>query len=247
MLNVLPVAVADYLADVRAPGVCHALLGDGVVVGDLLPHQFAHVRKVAAVRKVADDRDAQNAPVGQAAVCVAGLAVFKQHLAVSLDQDDVRVIVGDGKAHRILSGTQGQGDGKHNVALVRQYADRAHLHKARDLRLLCLRNLADHLEDLVLLARDDARDSCSLDALEAAGVGHHHALDVFDDVAAGHDLHALGQTAQNGARLRSAVGDGNRLRAAHGGHELLAQNLYQMCIARVILLHTRSPLSVIVG
>ena len=90
VLNVLPVAVADHLADVRAPGVFHALLGYGVVVGDLLPHQFAHVRKVAAVRKVADDRDAQNAPVGQAAVCVASLAVFKQHLTVSLDQDDVR-------------------------------------------------------------------------------------------------------------------------------------------------------------
>jgi len=86
---------------------------------------------------------------------------------------------------------------------------------------------AQGLEDFELALRgvgENSGDGCRLDALHAAGVGHGDALDVFDDVGAAEDLGACGHAAEDLAGLGRREGDGDRLGAAHGRHELFFED-----------------------
>ena len=51
-----------------------------------------------------------------------------------------------------------------------------------------------------------------------------NSLDIFNDVAADHDLHGLRHTAQLPRRHGGGIGHGDGLRTAHGGQELFFQN-----------------------
>ena len=72
-------------------------------------------------------------------------------------------------------------------------------------------------------------------------MGHHHAFDVLDDVAA--DLHQqpFRHGAQHGTGLGGGIGDGNGFGTAHGGLQFFFQNLYVLLIADVLLIHKAPP------
>lgn len=61
---------------------------------------------------------------------------------------------------------------------------------------------------------------------QAAGVGDHHTLHVFDNVGADLNVHGLGQRPQGPPGQGPSVGHGDGLRTAHGRHQLLLQDLH---------------------
>ena len=63
-------------------------------------------------------------------------------------------------------------------------------------------------------------------AASSVCAGNDDALDVFDDIAAGANLHALRQHTEYGTRLGGAIGYGDRLGAAHGADQLSTKTLY---------------------
>lgn len=244
VLDVRAVTVADDLSDVRPPVAAHALLRDAVIAADLGFDHLADVLRVAGGRKVENRFHTQNASVGQTA-CLRGFrsfAVLEEHLAVVLDEHDVRVIILDGQAHRMSAGPERDGDGEDDVALIRHHADGMAAHVRRDGGFFLRRDVADDLKDFLFPSGDDTCGGRRLDALEPIGIRHDDAFDILDDVAAGPDLGLVGQAAQNGAGLRRGIGDGDGLCAAHRRDELLAQDLSDMGVTRIILQHRQSPL-----
>ena len=87
-------------------------------------------------------------------------------------------------------------------------------------------HLRDDFQFLVRPAGHDAGGAGCLQAPHAAGVGHHDALDVFDDVAADLNGHPVRHLAQRLAGNGGGIGHGNGLGAAHGGQKLIFQNLH---------------------
>ena len=69
------------------------------------------------------------------------------------------------------------------------------------------------------------------------GVGHNHALDVFDDAAAGLDHDRLRQAAQEAAGFGGGIGQGDGLSAAHGWNELLVEDSGIQSVGFVGALH----------
>ena len=231
------------LADVGPPGVFHALLGDGVVVVDLPLDDFPHVLDIAGVRKVHNGLHRHAAAVRQAPGRVLGHhgSRLQQGLAVLFNQDDVGVIVRDAQAYRVLPGGESDDDVKHHVPRRGGNPDLMARQIGLNLFLLCVRHLGDDLQDLSRVSRHHAGGGGRLNSLQPSGVGHHHAFDVFDDVSAGLHQDFIRQAAQNLPRLGRAVGDGDGLGTAHGGHQLLPQDLYKMVIALIGLIHVSPP------
>ena len=90
---------------------------------------------------------------------------------------------------------------------------------------LLLGDLRNHLQLPLFPTSHDPRRRSSLDAFQSAGMGDHHTFHIFDDVAAAADGQLLRQSAQHIADLCPAVSNGNRLRAAHGRHQLFRQDI----------------------
>ena len=89
--------------------------------------------------------------------------------------------------------------------------------------------LRDGGEDLQLppgIAGHDPRHCRRGNAPQAAGVGDHHTLHVFDNVGADLNVHGLGQRPQGPPGQGPGVGHGDGLRTAHGRHQLLLQDLH---------------------
>ena len=81
-----------------------------------------------------------------------------------------------------------------------------------------------HSQLLVRVAAHDAQHRRNVHPPESAGVGHHHALYVLNNVAAAIDLTALRHFPQQAAGLGGGVGNGDRLRTAQGHQQLVLQN-----------------------
>ena len=103
--------------------------------------------------------------------------------------------------------------------------------------LLRIGNGGNDFQNPVRVPGDDPRGGGGLDAPQTAGVGNHHALDIFDNIAAGFHQGPLRQTAQGFPGNGGAVGNGDGLRAAHGGHQLLPQNPDIGPVANILFFH----------
>ena len=104
------------------------------------------------------------------------------------------------------------------------------------LRLLC--DLGNDLQAGVFIAAEHA-DACRRgDSASASGIGNDDALDVLDDVAARLDTDAVRLRAEGRARDRGAVGQGDRLRAAHGANEFALKDLHVGLVDKLIPLHS---------
>ena len=231
------------LADVGPPGVGHALLGDGVVVVDLPLDDFPHVLDIAGVRKVHNGLHRHAAAVRQAPGRVLGHhgSRLQQGLAVLFNQDDVGVIVRNAQAHGVLSGGEGNDDVEDHVPRRGGHPNLVAGQIGLDLLLLGVAHLGDDLQNLSRVSRHHAGGGGGLDALQSAGVGHHDAFDIFNNVPAGLHQNPVRQTAQDLPGLGGTVGDGDGLGAAHGGHQLLPQDLYKVVIALIGFVHVFPP------
>ena len=83
------------------------------------------------------------------------------------------------------------------------------------------RDGGDDLQLPVGLAGHNAHRDGSFDPLQAAGIGHHHALDVLDDVAGDLRPHPFRLGAQHLAQLGRSIGHGGGLGTAGGRYQLL--------------------------
>ena len=93
------------------------------------------------------------------------------------------------------------------------------------------------LQHLVRITGHDSRGSRSPDAFKMPGVGHHHALDVLDDVVAGLDDHPVRLLPQYFPCLGRGIGNGNGLGTTHGRDQFLFQNGHIGLIPLVGLFH----------
>ena len=96
---------------------------------------------------------------------------------------------------------------------------------------------ADDLQLLVGVAADDAGADRRADAVQPAGVGHDHTLDIFDDVAADTNIYLFGQLSQQLAGLGTGVSQGNGLGTAHGRPQLLRQDVQILLIQQIAFFH----------
>ena len=258
-LHVVAVGTQHDAADVRAPVARQPLVGDGAVAGDLAIQHLAHVIQLHGHGEVPDALHRQHAaighPVGRAAN--GGHRHVAQHLPVALLAHDVRMEVDD--AHERAASRRGAGISLRVRRLRLRVREHAHddvevqlrcgafnrdgraLRIGHDTRNLLGRNLGDHFEAALGAPRHDARSRSGLDPLQAAGMGHHHALRVLDDASAGLHLHAGRFRAQQFARPRGRQRDGDGLGASHRGDELLFEYGHVPPVSLVRPLHEALP------
>ena len=230
VLHRLTVGLAQRFADVRAVGAIQTRFGDGHVVRDLPLKDLLHVLRTEHIGKVHDALDGQDAPVG--AALRDGLAARTVDDACRAVEQlhEIRVIADDARggmiAVRIDSNTDIEDEWRIDGADIKfgGLEIRAHV---RDLRV---RDLAQDLQLLVLAPGDDTGGSRRRNAVHGACVRHDDAFDVLDDISADLDLHPRRTRAERRTRLRGRVGNGDRLRAAHGGNQLLTQDVQKALI-----------------
>ena len=66
--------------------------------------------------------------------------------------------------------------------------------------------------------------------LASAGVGHHDALYIFDDIAAYDQVRPVRHAAERVPRERCGVGDGDRLGTAHGRNQFFPEDVKEAVI-----------------
>ena len=112
------------------------------------------------------------------------------------------------------------------------------VHVGADGLFLLVGDLGNDLKDFFRASGDNARGRGGLNALESTGVGHHHAFDVLDDIAAGFHQHLFRLFAQHLPGLGGAIGQRDRLGTAHGGDQLLMEDLDKVVVSGIGSFHT---------
>ena len=218
----------EYLAHVAAVAALEALLADGHVIVHLALEHVPHVVQVHGPGKLHDVPDGEQPLLGGDLADGAGGVhrLFQQHGTVFFDEDHVGVVVDDPHPGPVVPGVEGDDEVQHQAAV--QKGDLAHppAHHVLDAGLLLPAHHADDLQGLPGVPGHDPGGHRRLNALEPVGVGHHHALDVFDEVPAGLDLHALRHGPQGVPGQGGGIGDGDGLGTAHRGHQLLVEDLH---------------------
>ena len=238
VLHRLAVGLAQRLADVRAVGPGEARLGDGHIVRDLPLKDLLHILRTQRLREIHDPLDRQDAAVRAAFGDGLAARTVDEALRAVQQLHEVRMAADDPRRGLIASRVDRDADIEDERRVDRPEVN-GRLQQVRPhVRDLLVGDLAEDLQLLLLPARDDARGSRRGDAVHRARMRHDDALDVLDDISADLDPHPLRPLAEHGAGLRRGVGDGDGLRAAHGGHELLAQDLYKALIERIRSFHS---------
>ena len=211
----------QHRAYVRAIISPEPLLGDGVVIVDLALDQSPDIVQLHRVRKLQRSLNAQQALLIAGTLPLRRLLPLEEELSVPPLPDHIGVEARDGHLavgpvpaegqHFNIENLGGGGQPHLNGAALQEGADLSHL-------------LRGHLgDDLQLTLRLSHRRACGrggLDPPEPAGIGHHHALDVFQDVPADIDLHPHRHTAQQFPGHRRGIGHRDRLCTPHGGQQL---------------------------
>ena len=200
------------------------LLADGVVILYLLFQKLAHILDIDALGKLDYLTHVQHAAIGLAAVDRRAL-LFQKHLAVFLDEHDVRVEIGDAQADIVRVLVQMQVDIQQLIALGLHDGHGTAFHELRDPGNLVLFDVRKDLKLLVGIADRRTGGYGGGDALEPARVGDYNAFYVFNDVAAYDDIDLIRHCAEHRPCLRGGIGHGDWLGAAHRRDKLLTQDL----------------------
>ena len=225
VLHAVSVVPQQHGADVRAPIAAQPFLRDGEVHPELPLDHRLHRLQLHLFGKRQNPFDAQAAPVGQVGGLRRGRVLPLQDHAVLLDQYNVRMIFRDTELHAMFRCPQREQQIKRQLALRGPHLNTVLFQIGRDLPLFLFRDRADDLQPLLRLPGDQPGGDRRLDAGQAVRVRHNHALDIFDEVAAGLHQNLLRQTAQDLPCARRAVCNGNRLRTAHRWDQLFPQDL----------------------
>ena len=239
LLDVVAVVLQQYPSDLRAPGTPQPLLGDGGVLFDLPQKKLLHSLQRHRIGKADDVLHVEAALVGHMLLGGVHHRQIPQDLAVALHMDDVGMVVGDAHPRRVVSGNGLDVD----VQLAGGFAaDHVDIRRAQEVvqgRQGLRGKVRNDLQIPVRVPCHHARSDGGTDALAPSGVGDHHAFDVFQNVAADGGRHPLRQLPQELFHGGGAVGDGDRLGAARGRDQFLAQNgdivahdiLFQHCLS----------------
>ena len=151
------------------------------------------------------------------------------------------MIIREAQPHLVLPCPQRQSDLKDHIPFRWPDFDLMAGQVVPDGRLLFPGHSGNDLQNFSRVPSHGPGGGCRLNTLEP-GVGHHDALYIFNDIPAGLYQNSLWKPAQNLPGLGRAIGNGDGLRTAHGGHQLLPENLDEMAITGIGPFHGGSPL-----
>ena len=100
--------------------------------------------------------------------------------------------------------------------------------------------MGHNLQPRVRVARQRADCRSRRNAAKPAGIRHDDALDILDDIAAGGNLDTCRKRTQRPPCSRRAVGNRDRLRAAHRTDQLPVQNLHIGFVGKARSFHVAS-------
>ena len=160
-----------------------------------------------------------------------------QNLAVAADMHQVGVLVHHPHPGHILPCSDLHQDVKGVGGVQRQNGHpllgQIFLHRFH----ILFRHMGDALQLGLGLGGYRSHRCRHLQATSAPGVGHHHTLDILNDVAADVKRHLLGQLPQGLASHRTGIGHRNGLGTPHGGLQLLSEDLHIRLISLIGPLH----------
>ena len=219
--HIVAVGLQQSGADVGAPVVPEPLLGNGAVILDLPLQQPRDPGQLHGTGEVQDVPQIEDALVGQTGLGGVFQGLLQQPLPVLFNAHNVAVVVGNMDHGAVSSGPAGETDVQHPRCIRADQFNRSALHIGGDLLVAPGRDGGDDLQLPVGLAGHNAHRDGSFDPLQAAGIGHHHALDVLDDVAGDLRPHPFRLGAQHLAQLGRSIGHGGGLGTAGGRYQLL--------------------------
>ena len=198
------------------------LLRDGRVAVDLAPQQRYGLLQIHCIRKLQNIRHVQHALIRQ--IVLGGICdrLFQQNLAVPFLPDDIAVAVGDMHRCGMLPGPAGQPDIQHPGRIGAGNLNRSILRIGRDGLVPLRRDIGNDLQDPPRVTGCNARRYGRADALQPSGVGDDNAFHVFNDIAGNLRPYPFRPDAQDVPEPGGGIGQGNRLRAARCGNQLLA-------------------------
>ena len=144
--------------------------------------------------------------------------------SILLNLSDVGVMLGDGHSGFVIFGPHFRFDVEIGDVLSESHLADAGRHKLISLLTSCVVHIGDNFKHFVRVSAYDAKHSCRLDSLLAAGIGDRHTLDVLDHVARAGDPNVVGHLAELAIGLGGGVCDRDRLSAAHCRHKLFFQD-----------------------
>ena len=237
LLKVPALMVQHDGADVGAPVAGQALFGDGHVVLDLAAHQRADIFHIHAVGKLHDPRHTEAGLVCQTLFRGIADGLLQEDFTILFQQNDVGMVVDNPDARLLPLGFQGQINVENQVRGGRLDVQLYPIHVVPDGGVGLLGHLADNLQLPVRVTGHDAGTDRRGHAVKAPRVGHDDTLDIFDDVAADQQIDLLRQAAEDLSSLGSGIGQGDGLGAAHGGLQLLCQDVQILLIQDISFFH----------
>jgi len=158
----------------------------------------------------------------------------KQHLPVPLQQRHIGMKIRDLRRGRVTVRLQRHTDVKDFAVGWRHDFQREALAERGNLPRLLRSDVRQNLQLQILTTGHDSGGHSRLQPLLSAGAGNHHALHIFNNVAADLQPAPIGQCAQCHAGFGGSQSDGNRLCAAHGGDQFLPQDLKVLFVMRCL-------------
>ena len=211
-------------ADVGAPVPPQPLGGNGAVALDLPADEGAYAVNGYGFDKGKNVFHVQNALVLQIVLGRGAHGLFQQDLAVLFHVDQICVVVGHAGHGLVSAQPAGEADVQHAGRFGAGDGDVRAVQIRLNVPFVLLCDLSQHLQLGVCVPRHDAHGDGGVNAPPPAGVGHHHGLHVFQDVAADLRQHLFRFTAQHLAQLCSTIRDGDWLCTPCGQKKLLRQN-----------------------
>ena len=232
-------------ADRRAVLSAQADLRDGGVVRDLTLKQRRNIRKIATLHKVVDPAQAQVLRIVVRQLRLRILMI--QNRPILFNENDVRVLLNDPRRGGIRPAGADDLDVEQKTALHRNDLKCRCVEVGRELFDRFPAHSGDDLQLRLLVASEDADGGGGREALAVSSVRNDHALHILDDVSADDNPHLVRKTTERRAGNRRAVGNGNRLGAAHRTNQFFFQQaavcLIGNCIYHFSLRADAPPLS----
>ena len=211
------------LADSCAPGIVQALLGDCGVESHLPLQRLLHVGNIH-LAGIFDDR----AQVHFAAVAL-GTVIFlcrcislrnENSLSVLLDLRNIRVVLLDRDRRLVVLVPELRLDVEIGHVFRQRHVTDPGLHQFPGLCAGFVVRIRDDFQHLVRISAHYAEHGRCLNSLLTAGIGHRHALHIFDDVAGTCDADVLRHLSKLPVSFCCSIRDSDRFRTPHGRDKL---------------------------
>ena len=196
-LYVRAVFLEQYAADVCSPVAPEAFLGDGGIAVYLPVQRLRNTAYVHGICKLDYIFNIEYALILKVVLGRFYQRLLQQDIPVFLLVDYVGMVIGDMHHRFVRSCIAGKANIQHAGSIGAAYVYGNGIQICLYVSMLFSGHRGNDLQYPVGLARHYAHGYSSLYALEAAGIGHHHALYVFKYIAAYLSVHPFRHGAQN--------------------------------------------------